>query len=69
MDRFDHLTMYQHIAPAFGLVAIYICNVYRGAKAYVWLSIKLCIDILKQQGPTSTLQKMKSYQVFLAYFQ
>lgn len=32
MDRFDHLTLYHHMAPALGLSAIYSINVYKDLK-------------------------------------
>lgn len=32
MDRFDHLSLYQHIAPALGPLAIYSSNVYKDIK-------------------------------------
>lgn len=32
MDRFDHLALYHHMAPALGLFAIYSVNVYKDLK-------------------------------------
>lgn len=32
MDRFDHLTLYHHMAPALGLFAIFSVNVYKDLK-------------------------------------